>query len=124
MFAFYIETFLRPDLHCNVVLIRRGALAVIWPSAVSIVVRYCAMEFNADQIYEIVQKLIGKIRPVGENKQDAERLKNIETFIQVFEKIHIEIDDIAYQYGDRHEASMKAIADRCKKQLDRMGIDD
>jgi len=80
------------------------------------------MEFTAEQIYEIIQKLTGKIRPVGESNQDAQRLKNVETFIQVFEKMHIEIDDIAYQYGDRHEASMKAIADRCNKHLDTMGI--
>ena len=82
------------------------------------------MEFTSEQIYEIIQKLIGKIRPVGESNQDAERLKNIEIFIQVFDKMHIEIDDIAYQYGDRREASIKAIADRCNKHLDSMGIGD
>ena len=80
------------------------------------------MEFTPEQIYEIIQKLIGKIRPVGESIEDAERLKNIKTFIQVFEKMHIEIDDIAYQYKDRHEVSIKAIADRCNKHLDSMGI--
>jgi hypothetical protein len=37
------------------------------------------MEFTPEQIYEIIQKLIGKIRPVGESNQDAERLKNIDT---------------------------------------------
>ena len=80
------------------------------------------MEFTPEQVYEIIQKLIGKIRPVGESNQDAERLKNIETFIQVFEKMHIEIDDIAYKYSDRREASVKAIVDRCDKHLDSMGI--
>ena len=80
------------------------------------------MEFTPEQIYEIIQKLIGKIRPVGESNQDAERLKNIETFIQVFEKMHIEIDDIAYKYSDRREASVKAIVDRCDKHLYSMGI--
>lgn len=81
-----------------------------------------AMNFTAEQIYGIIQKLTGKIRPVGESNQDADSLKNIETFIAVFKMMHIEIDDIARQYEDCREASMKAIADRCNKQIDVMGI--
>ena len=80
------------------------------------------MEFSAEQIYEILQKLIGKIRPVGESNEDKERLKNVQVFIKVFDMMHVEIDDIAYQYGERYEASMKAIADKCNEHLDTMGI--
>ena len=85
-------------------------------------VRYLAMEFTAEQIYEIIQKLTGRIRPQGESNQDAESLKNVETFIQVFKMMHIEIDDIAYKYKDSPYASEKRIGERCDKHIDSMGI--
>jgi hypothetical protein len=80
------------------------------------------MEFNADQIYEIVQKLTGKIRPVGESNEDEKRLKNVKVFIEVFGKMHAEIDGIGYDYIDRHEASMVKIAEVCNEHIDTMGI--
>ena len=82
------------------------------------------MEFTAEQIYSIIQKLTGKIRPVGETNQDEERLKNIETFIAIFDMMHVEIDDISYQYRDRTEDSMRKIGQRCNRHIESMGISD
>lgn len=80
------------------------------------------MEFTAEQIYELVLKLTGRIRPQGENNQDTEVLKNVKTFIKVFEMMHIEIDDIAYKYKDSPYASEKRIGGICDKHIDSMGI--
>lgn len=80
------------------------------------------MEFTAEQIYSIIEKLIGKIRPVGESNHDREALKNLEVFIEVFNMMHIEIDDIAYDYKDSKYSSEKIIAMRCDKQIKSMGI--
>ena len=79
------------------------------------------MEFTAEQIYELIQKLTGRIRPQGESNQDAEALKNVETFIKVFEMMHIEIDDIAYKYKDSPYASEKRIGEICDKHIKCMG---
>lgn len=81
------------------------------------------MEFTAEQIYEMVNKLVGHIRPVGESNRDSKSLENIKVFIGVFEMMHTEIDDIAYKYHDSQYASEKLIGQECEKQLDSMGIE-
>lgn len=80
------------------------------------------MEFTAEQIYELIKKLTGGIRPQGESNKDTEALKNVETFIKVFEMMHTEIDDIAYKYKDSTYASEKRIGEACNKHIDGMGI--
>ena len=82
------------------------------------------MDFNSEQIYAIIEKLTGKIKPVGESNEDRNRLKNLETFIEVFQRMHIEIDDIAYRYSESPYASEKAIGEKASKHIDSMDICD
>ena len=41
----------------------------------------------------------------------------------VFAATHVDIDDIAYDFKDRHEASVKEAANIANKHLDTMGIE-
>ena len=77
---------------------------------------------DANGIYEVLTKLTGKIEPIGERNADAERLENVRVFIEVFDKMHMAIDGIAYRYKDSPYASEQRIADVCIRQIDSMGI--
>jgi len=78
---------------------------------------------EAEQIYEVVTKLVGNIRPQGCSQRDSESNKNLNTFIAVFAKMHRDIDDIAYDFKDSYEASVKEASNIANKQLDSMGIE-
>ena len=78
---------------------------------------------EAEQIYEIVTKLVGNIRPQGCSQRVSESNKNLKTFIEVFAKMHRDIDDVAYDFKDSYEASVKEAANIANKHLDSMGIE-
>jgi len=78
---------------------------------------------EAEQIYEVVTKLVGNIRPQGCSNRDSESNKNLKTFIEVFAKMHRDIDDVAYDFKDSYEASVKEAATIANNHLDSMGIE-
>lgn len=71
---------------------------------------------------EIVNRLIGKIEPIGETNVDNIRLENIKNMIELMKDLHIQIDNIAYYNKDRHEHSMKEIGKLANDYLDWLGI--
>lgn len=77
---------------------------------------------NAEQIFEVITKLVGKTEPCGESGVDSKRFENMQVFIDVFDKMHSVIDDVAYSYRDSKCHSEKKIADLCNNHLDKMGI--
>ena len=79
---------------------------------------------ESEQVYEVLTKLIGPIRPVGCGSIDPERHENLKKFIEVFDKMHVEIDDIAYKFSNRHEASMKKSGDIATAHINSMGIEE
>ncbi|MFA5307573.1 MAG: hypothetical protein WC365_09050 [Candidatus Babeliales bacterium] len=78
---------------------------------------------TAEAIYEVIKKLTGDIVPVRDSAIDHVRLENVKTFIQVFDKMHTDIDDIAYRYKDSRYASECEIGKVCSDHLDKMGIE-
>jgi len=78
---------------------------------------------ETEQIYEVITKLVGPIRPLGCGSRDPERHDNLKKFIELFEKMHVEIDDIAYAYSNSHEASVKKSGDIATAHIDSMGIE-
>ena len=78
---------------------------------------------EAEQIYEVVTKLVGNIRPQGCSQKDSESNKNLKIFIEVFAKMHRDIDDVVYDFKDSYEASVKEAANIANKHLDSMGIE-
>jgi hypothetical protein len=77
---------------------------------------------KAEQIYEVIKKLTGPIRPAVDAAMDGERLRNLETFIEVFRNMHMDIDDISYEFKDSPYGSAKKAGLVAKAQLDDMGI--
>ena len=78
---------------------------------------------KAEQIYEVVKKLIGNIRPQGCSNRDAESNENLKKFIEVFSAMHVDIDDVAYDFKNSYEASVKEASNIANKHLDSMGIE-
>jgi hypothetical protein len=58
--------------------------------------------------YDVVMRLVGPVRAVGDSRIDSERLVNLNHLTQVVEKLLQEISEAAMT-ANRQEASMKAI---------------
>lgn len=63
------------------------------------------METN--QILEVIEKLVGKINPVGETNADDERFENLKKLCEITNELIIKIDYVSCENKDRHEYSMK-----------------
>ena len=61
--------------------------------------------------HDVVVKLIGKIRPVGESNEDAERLKNLDEMCRLVESLLCDIDDMISSNKDDKQASVKRAVD-------------
>ena len=64
--------------------------------------------------YEVVTKLIGPIRAVGEHNEDCRRMTNLEDVLNLVDRLLFDIDEAARD-RDRPEASMQAIGERAHK---------
>jgi len=60
------------------------------------------------EIHEIVSKLIGPIRGIGESSSDAKRLENIGEFIRLHDEMTLQLITIARD-KDVFESSVKKI---------------
>jgi uncharacterized protein YdcH (DUF465 family) len=47
------------------------------------------------EIYEIVEKLLGKIAPVGESNEDEKRYENLEATIDLIDDLLIEVGNVS-----------------------------
>lgn len=66
---------------------------------------------KSEVIIEVIDKLVGSIEPYGSTQIDEERLKNLETLIEILDEYINEIIDVT-KYRNRYEYSILAIADR------------
>lgn len=64
--------------------------------------------------YEIVKKLVGPIKPVGETHTDDKRYINLEKTIGLISELLADIKDLEY-YAKRQEWSMKKAGKRAEK---------
>ena len=77
---------------------------------------------NADEIYKVIKKLVGPIEPVADTAIDNKRAENLQVLLKVFDKIHTDVDDIAYRNKDTKFLSVERMVNLCNDQLDKMGI--
>lgn len=71
--------------------------------------------------YEIVNKLIGKINPIGETTTDEERFENLKNYCELAAKMLSDINYIASSYKDSPRFSEKRAAEyaiRFQKTVD------
>lgn len=72
--------------------------------------------------YEIVKKLIGEVRPVGETNEDKKRLENLKSLCELMDEIHTEIDAVAYDFRNNKEHSIKEAVKVADEFLTKIGI--
>ena len=60
------------------------------------------------ELHEIVMKLVGPVMPVGETREDEQRLSNMKALTELVDRLLFEVDAVSHN-ADRTEASMKAI---------------
>lgn len=72
--------------------------------------------------YEIVKKLIGDIRPRGNASVDGQILENLKAMCELHSEIHRAIDELAYDFKDDKQGSVKTCCDYANKYLDSLGI--
>lgn len=77
---------------------------------------------EVDMIYTVLNRLTGKINPVGETNEDVRRLDNLKVFIGVTDKLLIDIDEVEHNNYQRYEFSMKRAAALAAKFLEKVGI--
>jgi len=66
---------------------------------------------KSEVIIEVIDKLVGSIEPYGSTQIDEERLKNLETLLEVMDEYINEIINVT-KYRNRHEYSILEIAER------------
>jgi hypothetical protein len=62
------------------------------------------------ELYDVVMKLTGPVRPLGETNEDARRLDNLKSLCGLVDRLVTEIDAVASGRGFRM-ASVKAAKD-------------
>lgn len=73
---------------------------------------------------EIVKKLVGPIRPVGETNTDSERLENLKVLCDLVDDLTTDIIDVAHDFNHSYEASVKAASNYAGDFLrNRLGIE-
>lgn len=74
--------------------------------------------------YEIVMKLVGPVRPVGDCAIDGHRFENLETLTALIDDLLTEVDHIATEHAGSHEHSRNKAGTHCSDFLDRIGIEE
>jgi hypothetical protein len=74
--------------------------------------------------YDVVKKLIGDVRPKGDASRDYQILENLKALIELHAEIHKAIDDVAYDFKDDKQGSVKMCCDEANKYLYSLGIAD
>lgn len=75
----------------------------------------CAVKFLTMTNHDVVKKLIGKIRPVGESNTDAERLENTKEMCHLVEMLLMDIVDMVHDNKDDKQGSVRKCADYAAK---------
>lgn len=74
--------------------------------------------------YDVVKKLIGDVRPKGDASRDYQILENLKALCELHAEIHKAIDDVAYDFRDDKQGTVKAVCDYATKYIDSIGIAD
>jgi len=75
------------------------------------------------EIHDVVKKLIGPIKPVGETNEDNRRFENLKDMAILVEKLVSDIDAVASQ-KDRIEYSIHRAGQFADNCLSELGIED
>jgi hypothetical protein len=68
------------------------------------------------EMYDIVVKLIGSVKPVGESNTDSTRLVNLQNRIELVNKLLTDIVDV-YRMENYHQGSIQKAQEEANKYL-------
>lgn len=72
--------------------------------------------------YDIITRLIGDVRPKGDASKDYQIFENLQALIDLHAEIHKAIDDVAFDFKDDKQASVKMCCDYANKYISSLGI--
>lgn len=75
-----------------------------------------------DEIYKVVRELVGPIRPIGETNEDNKRFANLRVMCAIMDAIHSDVDAVAFDFRNYHEASIKKANEYAKVFLEKITI--
>ncbi|HDO36652.1 MAG TPA: hypothetical protein ENH07_10230 [Nitrospirae bacterium] len=73
-------------------------------------------------VYEVVKKLIGPIRPIGETNTDNINFENLRVMTELVDKLLADIDDVGYSYKDNCQFTMKRASNFARNFQTDIGI--
>lgn len=73
-------------------------------------------DINAKQLYKIVTKLIGSIEPAGSTHIDSDRMKNLDTHIELVDLLLTDLYSLTGSRND-HRISVKDLGNEAYKYL-------
>ena len=69
------------------------------------------------ELRDVVRKLVGPVKGIGEHNADQERLENMKTMCLLIEDLLSDVEN-AYGDADSPQASVKAIGEQAKHFID------
>ena len=73
--------------------------------------------------YDVVKKLIGEIRPIGETRADDERFENLKEMCKLMDEIDTAIKNVAWDFRHHNEYSIKRAVEYADKFMKTVGAD-
>lgn len=67
-------------------------------------------------IYEVVKKIVGEIKPIGDSYTDEVRFENLQRMTELIGKLFDDVNDLV-SYKNQHQYSMKKSAEFADKFL-------
>ncbi len=74
------------------------------------------------EIYDIVKKLIGDIEPIGAEHCDKKSFESLKATTELVNALLHDIDDVACEYTDAYQDSIKKACKFANEFLDEIGI--
>jgi hypothetical protein len=74
--------------------------------------------------YDVVKKLIGAIRPVGETNTDNERFENLKEMCKLMDEIDTAIKEVAWDFRNSKEFSIKRAVEYADNFMKTVGASD
>ena len=68
-------------------------------------------------VHEVVEKLVGKINPIGETTIDDIRFKKLKVMTELANELLMDIADVGFRYRNNQQFSMKKASNFAKNFL-------
>lgn len=70
-------------------------------------------------IYEVVKKITGPIKPIGEPSKDAQRYENLENLLELTDKLLVDIRRVAREHNNRRAGGLaQHFLEQMRKELE------